>query len=302
MTTEKMSAIVSLVRTQSRLEGVPKAIALLKSNPVSGKSVILKPNFNTADPAPGSTHNDTLRALVSTLQQMGATRITLAERCGPFAPTQRVMKDVGAFELAQELGFDIVNLEELGADGWVHLHPKDSHWKDGFLFPRIYLEAESIVQTCCLKSHAYGGHFTLSLKNSVGMVAGKDYPYMQELHSSPNMRQMIAEINTAYSPDLVVLDGVEAFIKGGPDQGTRAQANIILAGSDRVAIDAVGVAILRLLGTTSQVSQGSIFEQDQIARAAELGVGIKSPEQIQLVTDDPDSEAFANQVRDILLK
>jgi len=302
MTTEKMSAIVSLVRTQSRLEGVPKAIALLKSNPVSGKSVILKPNFNTADPAPGSTHNDTLRALVSTLQQMGATRITLAERCGPFAPTQRVMKDVGAFELAQELGFDIVNLEELGADAWVHLHPKDSHWKDGFLFPRIYLEAESIVQTCCLKSHAYGGHFTLSLKNSVGMVAGKDYPYMQELHSSPNMRQMIAEINTAYSPDLVVLDGVEAFIKGGPDQGTRAQANIILAGSDRVAIDAVGVAILRLLGTTSQVSQGRIFEQDQIARAAELGVGIKSPEQIQLVTDDPDSEAFANQVRDILLK
>ena len=302
MTTEKMSAIVSLVRTQSRREGVPKAIALLKSNPVSGKSVILKPNFNTADPAPGSTHNDTLRALVSTLQQMGATQITLAERCGPFAPTQRVMKDVGAFELAQELGFDIVNLEELGADGWVHLHPKDSHWKDGFLFPRIYLEAESIVQTCCLKSHAYGGHFTLSLKNSVGMVAGKDYPYMQELHSSPNMRQMIAEINTAYSPDLVVLDGVEAFIKGGPDQGTRAQANVILAGSDRVAIDAVGVAILRLLGTTSQVSQGSIFEQDQIARAAELGVGIKSPEQIQLVTDDPDSEAFANQVRDILLK
>jgi len=302
MTTEKMSAIVSLVRTQSRLEGVPKAIALLKSNPVSGKSVILKPNFNTADPAPGSTHNDTLRALVSTLQQMGATRITLAERCGPFAPTQRVMKDVGAFELAQELGFDIVNLEELGADAWVHLHPKDSHWKDGFLFPRIYLEAESIVQTCCLKSHAYGGHFTLSLKNSVGMVAGKDYPYMQELHSSPNMRQMIAEINTAYSPDLVVLDGVEAFVKGGPDQGTRAQANVILAGSDRVAIDAVGVAILRLLGTTSQVSQGSIFEQDQIARAAELGVGIKSPEQIQLVTDDPDSEAFANQVRDILLK
>src|SRR4030065_308048 len=287
MSTEKKSATVSLVRTQSRLEGVPKAIALLKSNPVSGKSVVLTHNPHPAAPAPGSTHNDTLRALVSTLKQVGATQITLAERCGPFAPTQRVMKDVGALELAQELGFDIVNLEELGADGWVHLHPKDSHWEDGCLSPRIYLEAESIVQTCCLKSHAYGGHFTLSLKNSVGMVAGKDYPYMQELHSSPNMRQMIAEINTAYSPDLVVLDGVEAFIKGGPDQGTRAQANIILAGSDRVAIDAVGVAILRLLGTTSQVSQGRIFEQDQIARDAELGVGIKATEQIQLVTDSP---------------
>ena len=58
----------------------------------------------------------------------------------------------------------------------------------------------------------------------------------------------------------------------------------------------------QLRRTTHEVSQGRIFEQDQIARAAELGVGIKSPEQIQLVTDDPDSEAFANQVRDILLK
>ena len=302
MTTNKMSTTVSLVRTQNRLEGVPKAIALLKSNPVRGKAVVLKPNFNTADPAPGSTHSDTLRALVLTLQQMGATRITLAERCGPYAPTQQVMKDKGIFELARELGFDIVNLEEIETDGWVHLHPKDSHWKDGFLFPRIYLDAECIVQTCCLKSHAYGGHFTLSLKNSVGMVAGKGYPYMQELHSSPHIRQMIAEINTAYSPDLVVLDGVDAFVKGGPDQGTRAQANVLLAGNDRVAIDAVGVVILRLLGTTSQVSQGGIFGQDQIARAAELGLGIQSPDQIQLVTGDPESEAFAKQVRDILLK
>jgi len=150
MTTEKMSTTVSLVRTQNRLEGVPKAIALLKSNPVRGKAVVLKPNFNTADPAPGSTHKDTLHALVLALKQMGATRITLAERCGPYAPTHKVMKDVGVFELAKELSFDIVNLEELGTDGWVHLHPKDSHWKDGFLFPRIYLEAESIVQACCL--------------------------------------------------------------------------------------------------------------------------------------------------------
>ena len=302
MDTDKISTTVSLVRTQSRLEGVPKAIALLKSNPVRGKSVVLKPNFNTADPAPGSTHNDTLRSLILILKQMGAQNITLAERCGPYAPTQKILKDKGIFELAEELGFDIVNLEELGADGWAHIHPKDSHWKDGFLFPRIYLEAESIVQTCCLKSHAYGGNFTLSLKNSVGMVAGKGHPYMQELHSSPNIRQMIAEINTAYSPDLIVLDGVDAFVKGGPDQGTRVQANVILAGSDRVAIDAVGVAILRLLGTTSQVSQGRIFEQDQIARAAELGLGIKSTDQIQLVTEDPEGEAFARQVRDILSK
>ncbi len=292
---------ISLVRTTDRAEGVQRAIALLQSNPVQGKAVALKPNFNSADTFPGSTHNDTLRALMQTLQGMGATRITLAERSGPGDSTHQVMERKGIFDLAEELGFDIVNLQELGPEGWVHQHPKDSHWKDGFQFPRIYSEAESIVQTCCLKTHAYGGHFTLSLKNSVGMVPGGS-PYMRELHSTQYQRQMIAEINTAYSPDLIVLDGVEAFVDGGPARGTRVEAGVILAGSDRVAIDAVGVAILRSLGTTSEVSRGPVFEQDQIARAVELGLGIRSPDQIHLVTDDSESEAFAVKIKDILLK
>ena len=135
-----------------------------------------------------------------------------------------------------------------------------------------------------------------------GLGATGSYPYMSELHRSPHVRQMIAEINTAYSPDLIVLDGVEAFVDGGPSQGTRVQSGVILAGNDRVAIDAVGVAILRLLGTTPEVSRGLIFEQDQIARAVKLNLGVKSPDQIQLVTDDSESEALAGRVREVLLR
>jgi uncharacterized protein (DUF362 family) len=291
---------LTLVRTRDRDKGVRQAIDLLGVKSFRGKSVVLKPNFNTADPAPGSTHNDTLRSLVVSLQQMGAKQITLAERSGPGDSTRKVMEKKGIFELAQELGFNILDLEELAPEGWIKIDPGESHWSQGFHFPRIYLEAESIVQTCCLKTHAYGGHFTLSLKNSVGLVPRRGYPYMQELHSSPYQRQMIAEINTAYSPDLVVLDGVEAFVDGGPHRGTRVEAKIMLAGTDRVAIDAVGVAILRLLGTTPEVSRGRIFEQQQIARAAELGLGVASAKDIQLTTGDDESEALAVQVRDIL--
>jgi len=291
---------VALVSTRDRDEGVRRVINLLGVKPFRGKSVVLKPNFNTADPAPGSTHNDTLRSLVLSLQQMGAKQITLAERSGPGDSTRAVMEKKGILRLAQELGFNIVNLEELGPEGWSKIEPGESHWRQGFHFPRIYREAESIVQTCCLKTHAYGGHFTLSLKNSVGLVPLKGYPYMEELHSSRYQRQMIAEINTAYSPDLIVLDGVEAFVDGGPDRGTKVEAKVMLAGTDRVAIDAVGVAILRLLGTTPEASRGPIFEQEQIARAAELGLGVSSAKQIQLVTGDDESEAFAVRIRDIL--
>jgi uncharacterized protein (DUF362 family) len=296
---------ISLVCTTSRIDGVPRAINLLQNNPVRGKAVTIKPNFNTADAAPGSTHIDTLCALILSLKEMGATRITLAERSGPGDSTRNVMEKKGIFDLAKELDFTIVNLQELGPEGWVHVRPENSHWKDGFLFPRVFLEAESIVETCCLKTHQFGGHFTMSLKCSVGMVPGGlrqegAYPFMNELHSSPYQRQMIAEINTAYTPDLIVMDGVEAFVDGGPHRGTRAEAKVMLGGSDRVAIDAVGVAILRLLGTTPEVSRGKIFEQDQIARAAELGLGVSSPEEIHLVTDDSESKALADRVEDIL--
>jgi len=293
---------VALVSSKGRGKAVGQAIDLLGVKAFHGKSVVLKPNFNTADPAPGSTHNDTLESLVRALQQMGTKQVTLAERSGPGDSTRKIMEKKGSFGLAEKLGFNIVNLEEVGPEGWVKVEPKESHWSQGFHFARIYREAEAIVQTCCLKTHAYGGHFTLSLKNSVGLVPLAGYPYMGELHSSRYQRQMIAEINTAYSPDLVVMDGVEAFVDGGPDRGTRVEAGVMLAGTDRVAMDAVGVAILRLLGTTPEVSRGSIFEQNQVARAVELGLGVSSAKEIRLVTGDAESEALAVKVRNILIR
>ena len=292
---------IALVKTFDRVAGVSRATNLLGLNPVKGKKVVLKPNFNTADPFPASTHNDTLKSLILALGEMGAGQITLAERSGP-ASTRKVMEEKGIFSMSSELGFDLVNLDESGPDGWVYLHPEGSHWEDGFHFARIYLEAESIVQTCCLKTHGYGGHFTISLKNSVGMVPRKGYPYMSQLHSSPYQRRMITEINTAYSPDLILLDGIEVFTSGGPMSGHKVNAGVMLAGVDRIAVDAVGVAILRLLGTTPEVSRGQVFRQEQIARAVELGLGVDSPQQIRIVADDAESDALAERVKAVLFE
>ena len=111
---------------------------------------------------------------------------------------------------------------------------------------------------------------------------------------------MIAEVNAAYQPDLVVLDGVEAFVSGGPARGKRVEAQVILAGADRVAIDAVGVATLRYFGATRAVTRGPIFQLEQITRAVELGLGVDGPEKIELVTDDPESAAYAREIQRIL--
>lgn len=297
------NAYVAFVKTTDRAAGIQRALDLLNVKSFQGKDLLLKPNFNSADAAPGSTHEDTLVALIRQLKSRGAGPLTIGDRSG-MGKTREVMESKQTFQMATELGAKVVVFDELRADDWELIKSSDSHWQQGFALPRLVRNAGGIVQTCCLKTHRYGGHFTLSLKNSVGLAAkfvpGQPYNYMQELHTSLHQRRMIAEINTAYRPDLVVLDGVEAFATGGPDTGKLVHANVVLAGTDRVAIDAVGVALLRYFGTTPEVSRGTIFQQEQLARAVELRLGISSSKQIELVTGDRDSAEYAKQIRSIL--
>ena len=239
---------------------------------------------------------ETVKQLIIKLKEMGAKSVTVAERSGP-ANTAETFEKKGLYKLAKELDFEIVDLTDVSRENYVLKNPKDSHWKDGFLFAKIYDEAECIVETCCLKTHMYGGHFTLSLKNAVGLVAKK---YMSELHSSKYQRQMIAEINAIYKTDLIIMDGIIAFVDCGPMEGTRKDANVFVAGTDKIAIDAIGIALLRILGTTPEVSKGSIFEQEQIKRAVELGIGVKSPEKIEFITDFEGSERLVAQIKEKL--
>jgi uncharacterized protein (DUF362 family) len=294
---------VAFVKTADRAAGVKRAIDLLGMGKLRGKDIFIKPNFNSSDPTPGSTHEDTLVALMRQLKAMGAGPLTLGDRSG-MGNTREVMGKKSAFQMGKELDAKVVVFDELGPDDWELLKPQDSHWEQGFALPRAVRKAGGVVQTCCLKTHRYGGHFTLSLKNSVGFAAkfvpGNSYNFMGELHSSSHQRHMIAEINTAYKPDLILLDGVQAFTHGGPDKGKMVESNVILAGTDRVAIDAVGVALLRHFGTTPEVSQGTIFDQEQIARAVQLKIGVSSPKQIELVTGDRESAEYAKQIRTVL--
>lgn len=266
---------------------------------LAGKRVALKANYNSADPFPASTSLDTLRYLVRELKAAGVREIALGERSG-MARTREVMSSRGVFKLGEELGFSVQVLDELPASGWVAFRAKGHHWKRGFLLARLFVEADAVVQTCCLKTHQFGGHFTLSLKNSVGMVARYDpkdrYDYMNELHSSPDQRLLIAELNAAYRPRLILMDGTTAFVKGGPASGDLVAPNVMLAGTDRVAMDAVGVAILRHFGTTSEVSAGDIFRQAQLARAIELGLGARSFNDIQLEPLDAKAAKLSSAI------
>lgn len=287
---------VAIVRTADRRRGVSEALRLLAPPGIRGKRVVLKPNFNSADDAPASTHNDTLLQLVAELHERGARSITLGESSGP-PRTQGVMEQKGIFDLAHDHRFDVVDFEQTADRDWVTFPAAGTHWPDGYAIPRLVADSEYTVTTCCLKTHGAGGVFTMSLKLSVGLTPKA---IRRTMHRSPDMRRMIAELNTGYRPQLIVLDGVTAFTDGGPSRGVLKAANVMIAGDDRVAVDAVGLAVLKSLGSNDAIMGRRIFEQEQIARAVELKLGVASTNDIELVADDHESRALTESLRPIL--
>jgi uncharacterized protein (DUF362 family) len=295
-----MVSRVALVKTEDRKAGVKSSLKALKMNPAKGKHVLIKPNFNTADPTPGSTHNDTLEALVEELWHMGAKSVSLGERSFPL--TREVMAQKQVLPMLERLNIRVIDFDDLPATDWVEFKPEGSHWANGFRIARPILEAECLVSTGCLKTHQFGGVFTLSLKLHVGVVptVRHGFSYMRELHGSPHQREMIAEINAPFQPHLVVMDGIEAFVDGGPATGQQVRGDVFWASADRVAIDAVGVAILKHLGSNSRIMNTKIFDQEQIARAAELGLGAATPAEIDIIPVDAKSRELCNRVAAIL--
>jgi uncharacterized protein (DUF362 family) len=287
---------VVVVRTSDRRAGVKEGLRLFDPAGMAGKRVVLKPNFNSADPAPASTHPDTLGELVTELYERDARSVTLGESSGP-SGTRRVMEQYGVSDLASTLHFDIVNFDELPDADWRLFGARGTHWPEGYHLPRLVTDAEYLVSTCCLKTHGYGGVFTMSLKLAVGLTPR---PIRRSMHGSPDMRRMIAELNAGYRPQLVVLDGVSAFTDGGPSSGEKKEGNVMIVGDDRVAVDAVGLAVLKDLGANDAIMNRGIWAQEQLARAVELNLGARGPDDIELVTGDAASRAYAARLERIL--
>ena len=114
-------------------------------SPTEAKDIFLKPNFNSADPAPGSTHNDVLQALVQRYQSMGAQRIMVGDRSG-MGNTEAVMRQKGIFRMADELGFETLLFDYLADDEWEIHQFEGSHWRLGFPIARPVLDAEAGIQ------------------------------------------------------------------------------------------------------------------------------------------------------------
>jgi len=71
------------------------------------------------------------------------------------------------------------------------------------------------------------------------------------------------------------MDARKCFVSGGPESGEVKEPNLILASTDRIAIDIEGLKILNSYPAKNKLDL-PLWEIPQIKRAVELGLGAKS--------------------------
>ena len=123
---------------------------------VAGKTVLVKPNFNAADPTPGSTHNDTLEMFIHMVQAGGPKQVIVGDRSGP-ANTREVFQEKGIFDMAERLGFETVIFDEMPKSRFAKIATPGSHWRDGFMIAKPVLEADAVMTLCCSRPMALAG-------------------------------------------------------------------------------------------------------------------------------------------------
>jgi uncharacterized protein (DUF362 family) len=219
---------------------IESAIALLGSlEQVINRDdrVLLKPNFNSQDPYPGSTDLVFLRTVVELLLEVGA-KVTIGESSGGiWRPTRKVFRKVGVFELARDFGVELIAFDDK-PDDWVRVRI-NGEYLSSMSMPRSAYEADKIVYLPCLKTHKMA-RFSGALKLAVGFV----HPGERRALHARHLEQKIAEISLCWQPNLIITDGRKAFVSGGPDKGQLVKPGLVLASGDLVAIDVEAIKVL----------------------------------------------------------
>jgi uncharacterized protein (DUF362 family) len=239
-----------------------------------GEVVLLKPNFNTADPFPASTDPDFLKAVVELVYDFGAKIVMIGESSTMSLNTRKVMEKLGIFELEKmEKSPRIYVFEERE---WVKKEIKNGRYLKNVLVTEFLDRADKIVLLPCLKTHSYA-QFTGSLKLAVGFLK----PIQRVKLHLGHLQEKVAELNTLFKADLIIMDARKCFIKGGPARGELREPNLILASDDRIAIDVEGIKIIQSFKGNS-LKNIDPWQLPQIKRAVELGIGVKNENEYQV--------------------
>ncbi|MFQ6074306.1 MAG: DUF362 domain-containing protein [Candidatus Bathyarchaeia archaeon] len=228
---------VAIVKGTSPVETTAKALEMVESDVDSvlskKKPVLIKPNYiNSKHPSTGiTTDSRVIEGIVKFLRERKIEEIIIGEGSG-FADTFQAFKVAGVDAVAERWG---VKLVDLNKDEFVDVNPPDPLSLKKVRVAKTALES-TIISVPKLKPHRIAG-VTLSLKNMMGALASKGSMHRGRLSRN------IVDLASVLRPSISVVDGIIAG-EGHETSGNPVEMNLVIAGTDPVAVDAVGAAVM----------------------------------------------------------
>jgi len=229
-----------------------------------GEVVFLKPNFNTADSFPASTDLEFLKTVVELVYEAGAKLVMIGDSSTMSLNTRKIMEEKGVFTLQEMKRPPRIYVFEDGE--WLKKEIPGAKYLKKVSLPAILERADKVIFLPCLKTHSQA-QFTGSLKLAIGFSR----PFERVPMHVRNLQEKVAELSKVIRCDLVIMDARKCFINKGPSEGEVREPNLILASTDRVAIDIEGIKIIQSFPGNS-LSKIKPEELPQIKRALETGV------------------------------
>ncbi len=233
--------------------------------------VVIKPNLVMAkSPAyPVTTHPLVIKCVARWLNEHGIHDITLAESSGGLYNAE-YMKGV-----YHTCGMKLLEPEvKLNMD----FSAKTINCPEGFSNHTFHIitpiaEADYIINICKLKTHAMTG-YSGGIKNLFGTIPGLEKPQMHYLWPDiKDFSRMLLELAQTVSPQLTIIDAIDAMEGNGPTGGTSHPLHLLLAARDFYSQDYFAAGLMKL----------DPMSIEMIKQAVERG--FIDPDNIQVVGD-----------------
>jgi len=275
-----MTSKVSIVRCSSYdsalvLEATRKAIDLIGGAPNFIKpqsSVLVKPNLLMAkEPEFGiDTHPEVVRAVIRILKEIDA-KVFVGDSPSVWGEHSERVDEVyeksGIKSVCEEEKATLVKFDK-------------RRWHGKFPMTTWIDECDYLVSVPKFKTHNLA-LLTGAIKNLYGLVTGT---FKTELHknyfNAKDFAKILVDIYQEARPDLTIIDGIVAMEGDGPaTSGKLRRQNLLLAGSDCVALDSV-------LSLIMGVKPDDVLTNKE---AQERGLGVSDINSIEILGEGLDT-------------
>ncbi len=217
-----------------------------------GERVLVKPNCISPKPPESGVTTD-LRIIEVAVNKVQELKGDALIGDGGWGDTDRAFEAVGLKDLADRMGVDLIDLNE---DERVNIKiPKSTALQEAGIAKTV-LDVDAIINVPKLKVH-HLALVTLSMKNLMGCMLPKSI-----MHTRIN--EKIVDLASIFK-DKVVLNIIDGTVGSEVDEvhGEPVEMNLVIAGRDMVAVDAVGASVMgidpsdvRYLGLADQRGLG----------------------------------------------